>query len=105
MPLSCGMVLPMQRTKTDIERSGDYEAICGAIRALNGGLKEPELEAICGLSERRVMLAVRWATKLGYLEINAIGEVVIAGWKPVPSAVLCDVARLGSALKNMELGR
>lgn len=76
----------MTRTRTDIQRSNDYEAICGVIKALNGGLKEPELEAATGIDERRVMLAVRWARKLGYLEVNAIGEVVISGWRPRTAA-------------------
>lgn len=62
-------------TKTQIQRNNDYEAICMATREW-GGLKEPELVAMLGIDERRVMLAVKTFVKLGYLVINDVGEVV-----------------------------
>jgi hypothetical protein len=52
--------------------------IAGTIATMGSGLKEPELCAACELTERAVMLAVRYGVKTGLLAMNprCPGEVV-----------------------------
>lgn len=84
-------------TRTQKQRINDYEAIVGAIKEW-GGCKEPELAAICGIDDERVRLAVKMFVKLGFLAINAIGEVVVTSLQDE----LASVDELGANLDALE---
>lgn len=71
----------------------DYEKVCATLSRFRTGLREPEIAAASGLCEDRVYRAVKWASRLGYLQVDAIGEVSIA-----PP----QLAELESALTKLE---